>query len=119
MTPEGDKGFEDHLGDLWDTRLILLMMCIAENSSWWDTWLEKGDRSFLSQSSSEQVHGENLTTKGNCILEGKWRCWVTTAPDFAGVTAIEDVSIIFPSQLNNLKKSLFTCEQKVSYKESS
>lgn len=57
--------------------------------------------------------------KGNFILEEKWQCWVTTAPDFAGVTAIEDVGIIFPNQLNNLKKSLFTCEQKVSYKESS
>lgn len=36
LAPKGDKGFEDHLEDLWDTRLILIMMCIAENSSWWD-----------------------------------------------------------------------------------
>lgn len=41
------------------------------------------------------------------------------APSFTGVTDIEDIRIIFfPNQLNNLKKSLFICQQKVPPAES-
>lgn len=60
---------------------------------------------------------EKTYYKESFVLEKEWQHLLMITPNFAGVAAIEDVSIIFLSHLNNLK-NLLKCKQTVPYKKS-
>lgn len=61
MAQDEDKGFEDRLSNVWDTRLMcqdrgaLLRGAVGVMRSW-----RKGTEALLCQSSLEQVYGKNL-----------------------------------------------------------
>lgn len=59
---------------------------------------------------------EKTYYKESFVLEKEWQHLLMMTPNFAGVAAIEDVSIIFLSHLNNLK-NLLKCKQTVPYKK--